>query len=143
MNSHAEVQELLPWFVNGSLNEGEQSMVDTHLEECGECRVTVQELVGLSAKFSSPDQFDERWRKDASNDFMKELSRQAGAGEAAWFRPMLAVCGALAVAAILLVGIPRTDAFLTLSRTEAQASPSPVVQVVFAPNTPEKTIREI
>ena len=35
---HDEVQELLPWLVNGSLTPDEVERVDAHLAECAECR---------------------------------------------------------------------------------------------------------
>lgn len=144
MNSHARVQELLPWFVNGSLNEGEQSLVDAHLEECPECRISVEELVAVAAKFSASDPFDLAWRSDAVCSFMDQLPPKPGVvSESAWLRPTMAVFGALAIAAVLLVGLPRTDAFRTLSFGEHVRDAPPVVQVVFGSDTTEKTIRDI
>jgi anti-sigma factor RsiW len=35
---HDEVQQLLPWFVNGTLDPEEIERVERHLAECGECR---------------------------------------------------------------------------------------------------------
>ncbi len=37
-SSHEQVQQLLPWYVNGTLDAGETAMVDAHLAECAECR---------------------------------------------------------------------------------------------------------
>lgn len=35
---HDEVQELLPWFVNGTLDTDEAERVEAHLASCAECR---------------------------------------------------------------------------------------------------------
>ncbi|WP_066811649.1 zf-HC2 domain-containing protein [Sphingomonas asaccharolytica] len=35
---HERAQQLLPWYVNGTLEAHEASMVESHLAECAECR---------------------------------------------------------------------------------------------------------
>ena len=35
---HQDISALLPWYVNGSLDEGERQRVDAHLIECAGCR---------------------------------------------------------------------------------------------------------
>ena len=35
---HQDIWELLPWLVNGRLNEGDRRRVETHLRVCGACR---------------------------------------------------------------------------------------------------------
>jgi hypothetical protein len=35
---HEQAQQLLPWYVNGTLEADEAAMVETHLAECAECR---------------------------------------------------------------------------------------------------------
>jgi hypothetical protein len=35
---HERVQQLLPWYVNGTLEADEAAVVETHLAECAECR---------------------------------------------------------------------------------------------------------
>jgi len=37
-NPHDEVQRLLPWFINGTLNADELRRVEAHLAQCAECR---------------------------------------------------------------------------------------------------------
>lgn len=37
-SEHEAVQQLLPWFVNGTLSADETACVDAHLGECAECR---------------------------------------------------------------------------------------------------------
>jgi hypothetical protein len=35
---HEQAQQLLPWYINGTLEAGETAMVEGHLAECAECR---------------------------------------------------------------------------------------------------------
>lgn len=36
--SHVDISELLPWYVNGTLEQEQTKLVDQHLEECPSCR---------------------------------------------------------------------------------------------------------
>ena len=38
----SEVQESIPWYVNGRLSEAEVAKVESHLERCAECRANVE-----------------------------------------------------------------------------------------------------
>ena len=35
---HEQAQQLLPWYVNGTLEAGEMAMVEAHLTDCADCR---------------------------------------------------------------------------------------------------------
>jgi hypothetical protein len=52
-NPHDEVQELLPWFVNGTLDRAEMERVETHLAECAECRAELAAERQLAAAVES------------------------------------------------------------------------------------------
>src|SRR6202012_2249105 len=45
---HQQVQTLLPWYMNGTLDAGEVAAVEAHLAECGECRddLAVERAIG-------------------------------------------------------------------------------------------------
>ncbi|MEM9558002.1 MAG: zf-HC2 domain-containing protein [Acidobacteriota bacterium] len=45
--SCTHVQDLLPWFANGSLDEEERRQVETHLAGCAACRSTLADIVAL------------------------------------------------------------------------------------------------
>ena len=47
--SHEEALELLPWYVNGTLSDAEQSGVEQHVRTCLPCRVAMQEQRHLAA----------------------------------------------------------------------------------------------
>lgn len=50
---HRELQELLPWYVNGTLEPVEREAVERHLKACAACRYELEELRGLQAAVSS------------------------------------------------------------------------------------------
>ena len=43
MNSCREIRELLPWYVNGSLDAAEHEAVESHLASCEECRAELED----------------------------------------------------------------------------------------------------
>ena len=144
MNDHIKVQELLPWFVNGSLNEGEQSLVDNHLPGCEACRNAIEQLIAVSAQFNVADdvQMDDASR--AADAFVEGLPPRARAlGGPVWRQPALAVFGAFAIGLLIWFVVPNEDRFRTLSRTSVESAARPVIQVVFSPEATEKSIRGI
>ncbi len=54
-DAHAEVDLLLPWYVNGSLGEGEVQLVHTHLEVCLSCRRELAEQQKLHFAIRTSD----------------------------------------------------------------------------------------
>lgn len=54
MNRHLEIQYLLPWYVNGTLDRSEQEKVRTHLAECEACQTLLHEYEELVVAVKSP-----------------------------------------------------------------------------------------
>lgn len=50
---HQEVQQLLPWYWTGTLDEAERAMVDAHLGDCAECREELGTEPALKAALAS------------------------------------------------------------------------------------------
>jgi len=146
MNDHSEMQELLPWFVNGSLNEAEQSRVDAHLGECPECKLAVEQLVTVSAEFNLstdiPDDLVDAGRRGLDR-FMEGLPPRRDSVRTRRVRSAVAVCGVAVIAIAIAFAIPGGDTFRTLSKVLPASETRPVVQVVFSPEATEKTIREL
>lgn len=46
-HNHEELVRLLPWYVNGTLDEGERNRIRRHLEECAECRDDAEMLADV------------------------------------------------------------------------------------------------
>lgn len=61
---HDDVQELLPWLVNGTLAPDEASRVETHLDECPECRAALEAERRLGGAVASlPLDCDSSWER--------------------------------------------------------------------------------
>ena len=59
-NPHDEVQELLPWFVNRTLDAADVERVQAHLGECSECRLELEAERQLAAAITSNGPADSR-----------------------------------------------------------------------------------
>ena len=46
---HQRVAELVPWYVNGSLEPGERDLVARHADECSACRAELEQERRLAA----------------------------------------------------------------------------------------------
>lgn len=54
-STHEVVQDLLPLAVNGRLSAQQQSLLDSHLSHCNECREEYRQLTQLSEHFAASD----------------------------------------------------------------------------------------
>lgn len=142
MNPHEEVLELLPWFVNGTLNEREHSMVNDHLLGCSECNREVKALLESAKLFRSSPELSADSFPRARSEFLRQLN---GRRKATWSRRWIipATMAACLLIAVVLIGplSRREDSFETLGST--QSSSGQVIQLVFQPDTLEKSIRSL
>jgi hypothetical protein len=151
MSAHQQVKVLLPWFVNGSLNEAEQSFVDEHLQTCDQCRQDVEQLVLISAEFNLPTE-SARWQdvaRRAAANFVAGLdaaeSRPSTSRTKARSRPLAWVTAAVACTfflAVLLL-LPAGDVYRTLGGLGGTHTEATVIQVVFSPDATEQSIRTL
>lgn len=142
-NPHEEVQELLPWFVNGTLDQGELEQVEAHLAECPECRAELTAERQLAAAIeSSPADTEGAWER-------MEQRLDAKAAQSITPAPSLlgkrvpvgwAIAGpiaaSVAVAAVMLTITPRTvtePQYRALSAAQAPAAANLIIQ--FQPAT--------
>ena len=59
---HKQTQTLLPWYVNGTLDEGETATVEAHLAQCEECRAELESERALGREVASlPMDLDSNW----------------------------------------------------------------------------------
>jgi anti-sigma factor RsiW len=152
--AHKVADVLLPWFVNGTLDQDELAFVEQHLSECVRCQREVQWLRELRAAC-----IDGEAAPGASTVF-RNLRRQldqprAGRGRGAslgklWKRapPWSRWAMAAELAAIVALGavlLPTTDGlapYRTLGARSA-AAPTGSLVVVFDPTTPESELRRM
>jgi hypothetical protein len=146
MNEHSEVKSLLPWFLNGTLDEHEQARLTEHLGRCEECQDDARKMVRMARMFSPQAGQDEirSATRRASADFVATLHLQGTRTRARW-RPGRTVT---VVVMLLMLGIgisvmwPRTDLYRTLGTTPTDMQ-GEVVQIVFSSDASEKSIREV
>jgi hypothetical protein len=155
--SHRDAVEVLPWFLNGTLDGLERARVESHLAECIACRQELEDLRHLQVLAR---------REDPEPAVTRAMSRlqvridqlESGALAARWSRAVSRHWKAVplwgqAAALVQVVLLALLVAFL-LDRAPAQyyrtlSSPSASVAghgelvVVFEPARPEREIRRL
>ena len=161
---HAQIWELLPWFVNGRLAEAERARVEAHQRDCGACRdeIALQRRICAVFAVQSPveqipaaslNKLRQRLDKSATNETEPDL---AGQETLAVVRPpaqrmRAAPIAAALVLAALVVGIPAvrywqhpvqsgdSSTYDTVSKAAPQ-HPRTVIRAVFVDNV---TLKEL
>jgi anti-sigma factor RsiW len=158
-SAHRAVDEILPWFVNGTLDGGERAAVEQHVRECARCRREVDLLKQLQAVCAidepRPDATLSYRRLCERIDGRRPLSslaervrRLAGPWQRvpAWARWAIAAefAGIVVLAAGIAMPIGESAGlYQTLGAPALRAAPGGTVAVVFAPDATESELRRI
>lgn len=166
-SSHRRTQELLPWFLNGTLESDEVQQVEDHLHGCPACRSELECLKVLRADYVETDLAPEaqaalaRLRPrlldeaaPASRPPRRATPRTAArrAPAPAWARPIPAwVKVALAAQFVLIFGlgwqVMQADraglTYHVLSLAGAPERTPGSLVVVFDPNAPQRDVARI
>lgn len=75
--THREIEELLPWYANGTLTVAEKATVAQHLDHCPTCRVDLEQCSIFATHVHQPD--EEAWRPPVGHfdRLMAEIDRLA------------------------------------------------------------------
>lgn len=145
---HLEVDRLLPWLVNGTLEADELALVQRHLDECAACRRELEWLRSLQAACVE----DSAPAADTARS-MRRLRRRLASGRrggrhgpgrhAPWLLWTIAAQAVLVLAlgAVLFgVGRPPVAAYHTLA---AAGTARARLVVVFEPHVSEAQMRRL
>lgn len=160
--SHRDVERLLPWYANATLEPAERDLVHAHLSECAQCR---SELAALLAQMDALEDdvqrestLDHDWHRlrgrlhaqrqaAARSPWMR--ARSGWRNAAPWMRAALAA--QLAIVAVLAAFLMRDAtpvqpeaAYRTLSASNAvPVSNDDTLLVVFDPRLTDAQLREL
>ena len=135
---HERADALLPWFVNGTLDEGELDFVNNHLSRCVECRHAVALELDLARIIAAPTAIPRPDFESLHGRLHDTQRRRVGA----WLTGVAVSASVLIVVSLLLTLPLRDDEYKGLTSPPAIA-PGFVVQVVFAPQTTEHELRNL
>ena len=155
-NEHDIVQLLLPWYDSGRLDAAEAARVTAHLAGCARCQADIGWQRRLRGALPDTVPADEPASSAEVDRGWANLRDQLDPGVAAsraraprparrapmWWRWMLALQSTVIVglAALVVVMLPRDDAYRTLGNP-GRASDASIV-VVFRPDASELQIRQ-
>jgi hypothetical protein len=152
---HREVSELIPWYVNARIGEGDRQRVDAHLRDCAQCRGELQLQRQVHGAMTAdpgieymPTASLKRLQArldglDASSDAARESAADRSAQRSIrWGKSMAASIVVMAGAiCILAAGLwtryqahPRPLDYFTVTSATARP-PQEVIRAVFAPAT--------
>jgi anti-sigma factor RsiW len=144
--THKVVDVLLPWFVNGTLDDDERALVERHLRQCERCRREVEWLQELHAACAAAATSG---ASPALDGLRQRLARpRAAAGRwqvLPWSRAVIAAqLAAILVLGAVVVGSDESKApYRTLGAAESAARASASLVVVFDPAATELELRRI
>lgn len=156
---HRYVQDLLPWYASGAIEDSERRIVETHLGECAECQrqlrwhQALREAIAATGPAGAEPQAalaKLQPRLDASGRPLRRVWAWARAilqGRApapGWLGYALAAQACLIVALAWVLERPGAESsYHTLSQAAPAANAQPSIVVVFDPELPEKELRRI
>jgi len=148
MNPHEASQRLIPWYVNGTLNAPDMATVEQHIKACAQCEASVaaelqtaqrlhQEDDGarLEGILKNRDQQFERLRENLSKSRPRHFTPTRRV-----LVPALAAVALITMLVPALILLRPADPALFELKTTATNQTSPVLQLVFRPDTSEQDI---
>lgn len=140
-----EVQEALPWFVNGSMPDGERGPVRRHLESCDACRSDAEWLARL--KQEMPERISNIPLDRDARALESLLSRVEDSQQRRQQWKLLAAASVLLAVATLVGSLLTTQLleprFETVTDPVITDAGSVVVQLRFSPEARIASLREI
>jgi anti-sigma factor RsiW len=136
--THKVVDVLLPWFVNGTLEDEERALVEQHLRQCERCRREVEWLQELHAACAGASPAVPRLREQLMT------SHARGRRAVPWSRAVMAAqLAAILVLGAAVVGDETRAPYRTLGAADSAARAPASLVVVFDPALTELDLRRM
>lgn len=150
---HEQIQRLLPWYANGTLDPAERDGVEAHLKACLECQSELEFDHAISMEMASmPGDADRGWAalQRRLDQHRAPKMRSFRLPQAAFLRrsvPLGWALSAQAAAVALMIGVARLAAPVPQPVYQALSAP-PLAEpgnliVMFRPDTTEQELRRI
>ena len=147
-NEHRQAQELLPWFVNGTLAAAEAAPVAEHVAQCVRCQADAAALAAVRAvpiDVATGDSVERGWAALRRRLEARPTEAKRRTGPPWWKLSLQVALAAQAVVMLVLAGV----LIATTTRTEPYralgASPEPAeanALAVFRADATEQQMRE-
>jgi anti-sigma factor RsiW len=142
---HRQTQQLLPWYVTGTLDRDETALVAQHLSECAECREDLEAEAALARELKAlPGDADAGW---AALKAGIEADQPRGVPPATRRRaPMrwnLAGATGLAIAASVATFLLMRPPLLYRTLAAPAGAAAGNLVVIFKPESPEAALRTV
>ncbi len=143
MDKHTDhPDDLLPWYVNHSLDEDQRHHLEQHLRHCPRCRDEVEFLRRLRQAVQREQRHPPPGELGLKR-LQRELERQAPPPRPRWL-PTLAAAAVLVLGIALLYPlIPADDPAGQIQLLGESDDAGPVLQIEFAPEATEAEIRAL
>ena len=151
IRGHDELELILPWYVNGTLDKDEHAAVMRHVQVCDECRHNISLLQRMQHAATSESPSPIVPRQDLQGLFERlDVHEQTRGRLTSWAKPRVLAAGAAIVAlglALLLANrypeMQEPQLFETATSANAVAASGYVIAVRFEPATKDARQNEI
>jgi hypothetical protein len=149
---HRTTLELLPWYVNGTLEGGELAQVEAHLSACLPCRRDLEAQRKLRSILAVSPQDAELTHALARMHAQLDASEHGvllGFARRLWYRSHPLLRGALAVQLVVILGLAAALAlrppaqYRTLASPGSDAEQPTGVAVIFNDTRSEREVRDL
>ncbi|MCZ6855688.1 MAG: zf-HC2 domain-containing protein [Gammaproteobacteria bacterium] len=140
--NHQTIVELIPWYINGSLNEAETDYVSKHVTECASCAAEIEAELQLARSMADqPSGFDRL--EAAEQRSFETLARRIKGTEQHRSPIRLAIAAGALVAVVITAFVAGryTQEVSFEAMTSVTADSRPVLQLIFHPGVSERDLR--
>lgn len=145
---HKDIRELIPWYINGTLDERDMDQVSTHVSQCSDCALEVEREVRLAKRMRIEPPGLESMLEQQQSALQSLQARLApttskqteGLAIRRW--SALAATFVMVATVSFFAGRATNDSTYELMASQTSFS-GPVIQLIFNPHTSEQDIRGI